>query len=774
MGAPNWQKGQGDMKHARPRFLACLLALATIFGARGAQAALSLEQEVQAGRGFVNAFIEQYGESEEQGYRELAESVLQALARASGERPELQWRVVVLRHNPNNPVSCNAAAFPGGYIVTDDAFLRTIEQGAGGDAKRMEAMLAGVLAHEMAHIVRRDTDALVPVFFAGKASDAPKLLFTLKSREGAPKESATETRVKENECDRHGAFYLLRAGYRVDDMIDVFRHLADEEVDEVLFSSELDHARATERVGNLLEVQNQVTEDERLYDEAVNILRLGLDEEMLRVAERNLETVSVRFPKVLPVRHARAVLAHRRFLAKTPPERLELKPSFTFYRFRASRSLMMDDHLRQAIAEYEAILQDYESQGYRGLGPTVAGYALALLHAGNAEKALSWAKKAVELAPEEWNGYNVLGMASYRKGLKTEAAAHLRKAVALAVPEGPRALVERALLTPAMEESAVLRYIDSQPPVEFGPALFNLGVVLKAAGDKSGAAHAFQGYLATDSRSDWGRLARKHLDEMKIVHLPTAAPPVAGVTVGLSDVELRKKLGNPEGITSPRPGVQVWRYKSKGFSIFLDEENRVRAGVLYPPYAGQLGPGVTLGAKPEAVEKVWGQATATAAVSTRQAWAYPEHGLTFLMTGGKVSKVVWAPAPLPGGGTLSATIQVRVGDTAEEVEKALGTPDAGKGEEATGGVWVYDRRGVRVRFDRNAKAALVTITRPSDAQVGGIKLGDAAAAIRQRVGPGFVTTDVESAETYSFPNLGVAYVVRNAEVALIPLFQRES
>ena len=161
------------MKHARARFLVCLLASATIFSARGAQAALTLEQEVQAGRGFVNAFVEQYGESEERGYRELSNSVLQGLARASGERPELQWRVVVLKHNPNNPVACNAAAFPGGHIVTDEAFLRTIEKGAGDDPKRMEAMLAGVLAHEMAHIVRHDTDALVPVFFAGKASDAP-------------------------------------------------------------------------------------------------------------------------------------------------------------------------------------------------------------------------------------------------------------------------------------------------------------------------------------------------------------------------------------------------------------------------------------------------------------------------------------------------------------------------------------------------------------------------------------------------------------------------
>ena len=49
-------------------------------------------------------------------------------------------------------------------------------------------------------------------------------------------------------------------------MISVFRCLADEEVDEVLFASELDHAAPPMGVCNLLEVQEQVVEDERLYD----------------------------------------------------------------------------------------------------------------------------------------------------------------------------------------------------------------------------------------------------------------------------------------------------------------------------------------------------------------------------------------------------------------------------------------------------------------------------------------------------------------------------
>ena len=95
-------------------------------------------------------------------------------------------------------------------------------------------------------------------------------------------------------------------------------------------------------------------------------------------------------------------------------------------------------------------------------------------------------------------------------------------------------------------------------------------------------------------------------------------------------------------------------------------------------------------------------------------------------------------------------------------------PDAGKGEEATGGVWVYDRRAYALR--PSARVALITITRPSDVQVGGIKLGDAAAAIR-RVGAGFVTTDVENTETY-VSHQGVAYVAQRRSVADHP--DRES
>ena len=80
------------------------------------------------------------------------------------------------------------------------------------------------------------------------------------------------------------------------------------------------------------------------------------------------------------------------------------------------------------------------------------------------EKGLTWAQKAVELAPDDWNGHNILAMAMFRKGMKPEAVAQMQKAISLAAPEGPRALVERPLLLASSTERAVVRYVETQAP----------------------------------------------------------------------------------------------------------------------------------------------------------------------------------------------------------------------------------------------------------------------------------------------------------------------
>ena len=114
------------------------------------------------------------------------------------------------------------------------------------------------------------------------------------------------------------------------------------------------------------------------------------------------------------------------------------------------------------------------------------------------------------------------------------------------------------------------------------------------------------------------------------------------------------------------------------------------------------------------------------------------------------------------------------GDSASQVAQALGgPPDSGLARDPGRRV-VSDRLGLRLRFDQEGKVALVTISRPSSARVANVKLGDPPARIRQAVGSGIVTTDLDNSETYTFPDRGVAFVVRNAEVALITLFPKRA
>ena len=335
----------------------------------------------------------------------------------------------------------------------------------------------------------------------------------------------------------------------------------------------------------------------------MNILRLGLDEAMLRIAERNLELVSARFPKVLPVRHARAVLAHRRYLLKVPPQTLRLKPSFSFYRFRASRGFP-EDFLLQAIREYEAILKDYENTGHQGLGPTVAAYALALAHNDQAAKALPWAQKAVQLSPDDWSAHNVLGIVQLKLDQPAEAVKSLTRAVGLAVPAEPKELVERAFLNASMEERAVWRYGRADAG----------GVWAGALQPRRGAAGHRPGPPPRLSVPTW-RPTRSATGQTGSPRLPPGAGPCRpGCRAGRrhhrgDDGRRPAQEGGRRGDRhAPSPTAQVWRYKEKGFSVFLDETGRVRSMLLYAPFAGRFGPGVTLGAAPAQIEKAWGKA----------------------------------------------------------------------------------------------------------------------------------------------------------------------
>ena len=124
-----------------------------------------------------------------------------------GERPDLPWRFGVIESN-----DINAFAAPGGYVVITRGLYNTLAN---------EAQLAGVLAHEIGHVVHKhhlkvlqksqmlDMGANVLGKKAGKDNKAIKKLIG----SGAEILARGLDKDAEYEADRTGVVLAARAGY---------------------------------------------------------------------------------------------------------------------------------------------------------------------------------------------------------------------------------------------------------------------------------------------------------------------------------------------------------------------------------------------------------------------------------------------------------------------------------------------------------------------------------------------------------------------------------
>ncbi len=124
---------------------------------------------------------------------------------------ELSFRVKVIK-DPH----LNAFAFPDGAIYVNTGMLARIEN---------EAQLATILAHEMAHALRRH---------------ALKILRALKDRaaarvaiqEGFTQSAGPYSRSLEQEADRVGLELMINAGYNPQEGVELFGHLENESMKE--------------------------------------------------------------------------------------------------------------------------------------------------------------------------------------------------------------------------------------------------------------------------------------------------------------------------------------------------------------------------------------------------------------------------------------------------------------------------------------------------------------------------------------------------------------
>ena len=194
------------------RFVAASFFAATVLSAVPAAAVnlFSAQQDVELGRRAANDAERQLPMMRDAAVESYVNAIVRRLAaQAPGPRFPYQARVV-------NSKEINAFALPGGYIYVNRGLISAV---------RNEAELAGVIAHEMAHVAERHgTEQATKAYGAQAGLGILSQVLGARNRRLNTAEQIGAglglnalfmkfSRNAENEADRVGARMMARAGY---------------------------------------------------------------------------------------------------------------------------------------------------------------------------------------------------------------------------------------------------------------------------------------------------------------------------------------------------------------------------------------------------------------------------------------------------------------------------------------------------------------------------------------------------------------------------------
>jgi predicted Zn-dependent protease len=175
-------------------------------GAAGASLPIGISKEREIGRGIAATVAGRWKVLNDSALIRYVTLVGQVVARQSPRWTEIPFRFAVLDTD-----EVNAFAAPGGYIFVTRGALQLIES---------ESELAGVLAHEVAHVDQKHVLEQIRKFDAmnraRSEADLTGPLLDEVAGFGAGLLFMGVGRGEEMEADSLGALYAAAAGYRVD------------------------------------------------------------------------------------------------------------------------------------------------------------------------------------------------------------------------------------------------------------------------------------------------------------------------------------------------------------------------------------------------------------------------------------------------------------------------------------------------------------------------------------------------------------------------------
>ena len=178
----------------------------------------SKEEEIALGREIAGNLLGAAPLVKDAALQKYVNSVGRWVASQS-ERPDLPWRFGVIESD-----DLNAFAAPGGYIMLTKGLYRKLAN---------EAQLAGVLGHEIAHVVKKHQLKVLQKqqllnmsagFLSGKYAKDNNLI-SKAIGSGAEISARSLDKSAEYEADRLGLSYATRAGYEPYSLADVLQTL---------------------------------------------------------------------------------------------------------------------------------------------------------------------------------------------------------------------------------------------------------------------------------------------------------------------------------------------------------------------------------------------------------------------------------------------------------------------------------------------------------------------------------------------------------------------
>lgn len=178
----------------------------------------SKEEEIALGREIAGNLLGAAPLVKDEALQKYVNAVGRWVASQS-ERPDLPWRFGVIESE-----DLNAFAAPGGYIMLTKGLYRKLTN---------EAQLAGVLGHEIGHVVKKhqlkvlQKQQLLSIgagFLSDKYAKDSKLVSKAIGN-GAEISARSLDKTAEYEADRLGLSYATRAGYEPFGLADVLQTL---------------------------------------------------------------------------------------------------------------------------------------------------------------------------------------------------------------------------------------------------------------------------------------------------------------------------------------------------------------------------------------------------------------------------------------------------------------------------------------------------------------------------------------------------------------------